>query len=218
MQNQQGIIYCHYPSLGSNFFPKYNSILILEAEKTTNRHGKDCESKVNTSRAVSLIMTSFWETHDNVHPAAGQRRDTVGRWEDTAGRLGGKATVPSLGHVFAEAVVAKITRNCWEGAGPGPVRTALSSRRALGSRVGSPSPPPPPAPGVPSVQPRPRQSRPSAPPHLRAQRPHRATAPPWGRPWLPGSSSHLSPGVPEGLSTQRQAGPTQTSCWVGRWW
>lgn len=54
MQNQQGIIYCHYPSLGSNFFPKYNSILILEAEKTTNRHGKDCESKVNTSRAVSL--------------------------------------------------------------------------------------------------------------------------------------------------------------------
>ena len=54
MQNQQGIIYCHYPSLGSNFLPKYNSILMHEAGKTTNRQGKDCESKVNTSRAVSL--------------------------------------------------------------------------------------------------------------------------------------------------------------------
>lgn len=53
MQNQQGIISCRYPSLGSNFLPKYNSILTLEAEKTTHRPGEGCESKVRNSRTVS---------------------------------------------------------------------------------------------------------------------------------------------------------------------
>lgn len=54
MQDQQGIIYCYYPSLGSNFFPKYNSILALEADKTSKGHPRGRGSKVSTRQAASL--------------------------------------------------------------------------------------------------------------------------------------------------------------------
>lgn len=54
MQDQQGIIYCYYPSLGSNFFPKYNSILTLEADKTSQGRPGGCGSKVSTRQTVSL--------------------------------------------------------------------------------------------------------------------------------------------------------------------
>lgn len=36
MLDQQDIIYCYYLSLGRNFFPNYNSILTLEANKTAS--------------------------------------------------------------------------------------------------------------------------------------------------------------------------------------
>lgn len=54
MQDQQGIIYCYYPSLGSNFFPKYNSILTLGADKTSQGRPGGCGSKVSTRQTVSL--------------------------------------------------------------------------------------------------------------------------------------------------------------------